>query len=245
MYNFKNKKVLITGAAGGIGKATVKLFDKMGAEIIISGRKEIILQEVADSCGSYVHKVVCDLSDNNQINNLLAFITEKINGIDILVCNAGMTKDAMILRMKDEDWDRVLSVNLTSTFKLNRAAAKIMMNKRSGRIINISSIVGLMGNVGQVNYVTSKAGMIGMSKTFALEFAKRGITVNCIAPGFIITSMTDVLTEAQKSKIISTVPMDRAGLPEDVANAITFLASDQASYITGQVLRVDGGMLMS
>jgi len=244
MFDLKDKTALITGASGGIGKAIATSLYNQGANVVLSGRREDALKEVASSLGERASIVACDLSDKDQVGSLIDRASEATGQIDILVCNAGITKDNLILRMKDDEFDQVITTNLKATFTLNKAAFKKMMKKKWGRIINIASVVGVSGNPGQANYVASKAGMIGMSKSIAAEAAVRGITVNCIAPGFIKTAMTDALNEAQQEKITSTIPVGTFGLPEDIAATATFLASNEARYITGQTMHVNGGMLM-
>lgn len=244
MFNLKDKTALVTGASGGIGKAIATALYEQGANVVLSGRREDALKEVASALGERAYIVVCDLADKEQVATLIDRAAQATGQIDILICNAGITKDNLVLRMKDEEFDEVISTNLKATFTLNKAAFKIMMKKRWGRIINIASVVGVSGNHGQANYVASKAGMIGMSKSIAAESAVRGITVNCIAPGFIKTAMTDTLNDAQKEKITSTIPAGTFGLPEDIASAAAFLASDEARYITGQTIHINGGMLM-
>ncbi|MFT6331922.1 MAG: 3-oxoacyl-[acyl-carrier protein] reductase [Lentimonas sp.] len=245
MLNLTGKKALITGATGGIGGQIAKSLSEAGASVVISGTREEKLKELAAQIKGEVHILPCNLSDVNEVEELFEKAEEIAGGgIDILVCNAGVTKDGLALRMKNDDWDQVLNINLKSTFILNRNAIKKMMKRKHGRIINISSIVGVSGNPGQANYVASKAGMIGMSKSFALEVASRGITINCIAPGFIATPMTEILTDAQKQGILSSIPSRKMGTPEDIASGALFLASDQAGYITGQTLHINGGMLM-
>lgn len=244
MFDLNGKTALVTGASGGIGKAIATALYNQGASVVLSGRREDALQEVAAGLGERAHVVVCDIADKEQVEGLMDKATEIAGQVDILVCNAGITKDNLILRMKDEEFDEVINTNLKATFILNKAAFKKMMKQRWGRIINIASVVGVSGNPGQANYVASKAGMIGMSKSIASESAARGITVNCIAPGFIKTAMTDALNEDQAAKITSTIPKGTFGLPEDIAGAAAFLASDEAGYITGQTIHVNGGMLM-
>jgi 3-oxoacyl-[acyl-carrier protein] reductase len=241
--DLSGKKALITGATGGIGGAIAKALHAAGAQIAISGtRKEKLDALAAELSGAHV--LPCNLTDNAAVDALPAQAIEAMGGLDILICNAGITKDTLAMRMKDEDWQSVIDINLSATFRLNRAALKPMMKARYGRIINISSVVAVMGNPGQANYCASKAGMIGMSKSFAAEVASRGITVNCVAPGFIQTAMTDALNEDQQSRITNNIPAKRFGQPEDVASACSFLASDAASYVTGQTLHVNGGLLM-
>lgn len=245
MFRLTGKNALITGATGGIGAAIAKTLAKQGAKVILSSTKEDRLKELAAEIGGDVKYLSCNLSDAVQVNDLFDKAEELAGGqIDILVCNAGITKDNLVLRMKDEDFEQVLDVNLKSTFILNRNAVKKMMRRKYGRIINIASVVGVTGNPGQCNYVASKAGMIGMSKSMASEVATRGITINCVAPGFIQTAMTDVLTEQQRNGILSQIPMGKMGVADDVAKGVAFLASEDAGYITGQTLHVNGGMLM-
>lgn len=248
MLNFEGQKVLITGATGGIGSATAKLFAKLGASVGLCGRNERKLDDLANEIkkesNDKIQLFVCDLSNINEVDSLVNQADAKMDGIDILICNAGITRDMLAIRMTNDDFEDVLDVNLKATFILNRDMAKKMIKRRYGRIVNISSIVGIMGNPGQANYVASKAGMIGMSKSLAYEVASRNITVNCVAPGFIETPMTDVLAEEQKSKMLANIPIGRMGSSDDVASSIAFLASKEASYITGQTLHVNGGMLM-
>lgn len=236
---------MVTGASGGIGSAIAQALHSQGANLILSGTREPALQELSARLGGNTRYLACNLSDKEAVGNLFAE-AEKLAGtpISILVCNAGVTRDTLALRMKNEDFTDVLDINLTSTFILNRAAIKGMMKNRWGRIINISSIVAVTGNPGQANYVASKAGMIGMSKALAAESASRGITVNCIAPGFIATPMTDVLSDEQKEKLIKTIPSGKLGKPEDIAAGVAFLASDEAGYMNGQTLHINGGMAM-
>jgi len=244
MFNLKGKKVLITGATGGIGRAIAEAFSKNGAIVGLSGTKEEKLQDLAGKIGGETYIFPCDLSNSEQVEALVEKAEEVMGQVDVLVCNAGVTKDNLILRMKNEDFDDVINVNLRSTFLLNRAAIKKMIRRKNGRIINIASVVAVSGNPGQSNYVASKAGMIGMSKSLAIEVASRGITVNSIAPGFIQTAMTDVLTDAQKEGILKAIPAGKMGSPEDIASGVLFLASDEASYINGQTLHINGAMLM-
>jgi 3-oxoacyl-[acyl-carrier protein] reductase len=244
MFRLTGKNALITGATGGIGSEIAKSLAKQGAKLVLSSTKEDRLKELAESINGEAHILTCNLSDENEVEALFDKAEEKLGQIDIIICNAGVTKDNLSLRMKNEDWDQVLNVNLRSTFILNRSAVKKMMKRKNGRIINISSVVAFSGNPGQANYVASKAGMIGMSKSMALEVASRGITINCVAPGFIETPMTGILNETQKRTILNSIPMGKMGSPEDIAAAVAFLASDEASYITGQTIHVNGGMLM-
>ncbi len=244
MIALENKTALVTGATGGIGEAIAKALRDAGARVAISGTREEKLKEVAAQLGGDTVILPCNLSDMAAVDGLIARAEEALGGLDILVNNAGITRDQLAMRMKDEDWDQVIAVNLTATFRLSRAAIKGMMKKRFGRIINISSVVGTTGNPGQANYCASKAGMVGMSKALAAEVASRGITVNCVAPGFIATPMTDALNDQQKERIVQNIPAGRLGNPEDVAAGVAFLASDGAAYITGQTLHVNGGLSM-
>lgn len=241
--NLSGKKALVTGATGGIGGAIARALHAAGAQVAISGTRVEALEALAAELNGAV-VLPCNLSDGAAVDALPAQAEEKLGGLDILVCNAGVTKDTLAMRMKDEDWQKVIDINLTATFRLNRAVLKSMMKARYGRIINIASVVAVMGNPGQANYCASKAGMIGMSKALAAEVASRGITVNCVAPGFIATPMTDALNEQQKERITSNIPAQRFGTSEDIAGVVNFLASDAASYITGQTLHVNGGLLM-
>lgn len=244
MFDLTGKKALVTGATGGIGEAIARALHAQGADVGISGRNGEKLAELAKALGSRVHVLPADLSDDEAIGDLVKRAEEAMGQIDILVNNAGLTKDGLSMRMSREDWQSVLDVNLTAPFRLAQAVQRGMMKRRWGRIINVSSIVGVTGNPGQCNYVASKAGMIGWSKAMAAEIASRNITVNCVAPGFIATPMTDVLTDDQKAKINATIPMGRMGSSADIAAAAAFLASEEAAYVTGQTIHVNGGMAM-
>nr|CAH7721096.1 unnamed protein product [Callosobruchus chinensis] len=244
MFGLEDKKFLITGASGGIGQAIVEIMHKARATLCISSTKKEILEEVAKKYEKNIHVLPCNLSNPEEVNQLINKASELMKGFDGLICNAGITQDSLLLRMTDEAWQKVIDINLTSTFKLNREACKKLIKNNWGRIINISSIVGLTGNAGQVNYAASKAGIIAMSKSIAKEVASRGITVNCIAPGFIDTKMTEVLNEKQKEKILDNIPMKRTGTGEEIAAGVLFLASDEAKYITGHVLNINGGLFM-
>ncbi len=246
MFDLTGKKALVTGATGGIGEGIARAFHKAGAEVAISGRQVAKLEALAAELGERVHVVPCDLADKAAVGKLIDEASAKLGRVDILVNNAGLTKDNLFMVMKDEQWDDVIAVNLTSTFMLMRAATRHMLRAKSGygRIINISSVSGIIGNPGQGNYAASKAGMIGMTKSLAREVANRGITANCIAPGFIATAMTDVLTDKQKSEISQHIPAQRFGSPDDIAAAAIYLASNEAGYVTGQTLHVNGGMAM-
>ncbi|THD65408.1 3-oxoacyl-[acyl-carrier-protein] reductase [Phenylobacterium sp.] len=245
MFDLTGKTALVTGATGGIGAAIAQALHDQGAYVVLSGTREGVLQEKAAAFGERVSAVPANLSDPTAVDGLVE-AAEAAAGtpLDILVANAGITKDGLLLRMKDDDWTEVLKVNLESYFRLSRAAAKGMMRRRHGRIIGITSVVGVTGNPGQANYAASKAGMIGFSKALAAEVATRGITVNCVAPGFIESPMTDALTDAQKAQIMTTIPAGRLGAGADVAAACVFLASVEAAYMTGQTLHVNGGMAM-
>ena len=244
MFDLSGKGALVTGATGGIGGAIAKLLHAQGATVVISGTREEKLAELASELGDNVFTAPCNLMDRTAVSGLYARAEELASQIDIVVNNAGITKDNLFLRMKDEEWDDVINVNLSAAFAVCRGALKGMMRRRYGRIINISSISGVVGNPGQGNYSASKAGMIGMSKAMAREIAPRGITVNCIAPGFITTPMTDMLNEKQKTAITQIIPSGALGEPDDIASAVLFLASDEAGYITGQTLNINGGMAM-
>jgi 3-oxoacyl-[acyl-carrier protein] reductase len=244
MFSLEGRVALITGASGGIGQEVAKAFHALGATVVLSGTRAGVLQEIADQLGSRAFVVTANLSDLGEVETLVDRAVEAAGGLDILVCNAGLNRDGLALRMKDEDWDAVLNVNLKATFKLNQAAIKYMMKKKYGRIINISSVVAFTGNFGQANYVASKAGMVGMTKTLAQEIAAKGVTVNCVAPGFIKTPMTDKLGDNLKEGLLRKIPAGRMGEPAEIASAVVFLASNEASYMTGTTLHVNGGMYM-
>jgi 3-oxoacyl-[acyl-carrier protein] reductase len=243
MFDLTGKKALVTGATGGIGGAIARALHGAGAQVALSGTRQEALDALSAQLPGSV-ALACNLSDPAQTDGLVARAEEALGGLDILVANAGITKDGLLLRMKDEDFERVLDVNLGSYFRLARAASKGMMKQRMGRIIGITSVVGVTGNPGQANYAASKAGMIGFTKSIAQELASRGITANCIAPGFIVSPMTDALNDGQKEAITKSIPAARLGQPDDIAAAVVYLASDQASYVTGQTLHVNGGMAM-
>jgi len=244
MFNLDGKKALVTGATGGIGASIAKTLHAAGAEVAISGTRAEKLEALASELGDRVHVVAANLSDRASVDQLAKDAAEAMGGVDILVNNAGITKDNLAMRMKDEDWDSVMQVNLESSFRLIKALMRGMMKSRWGRVVNITSVVGVTGNPGQANYCASKAGMIGMSKSLASELASRGITVNCVAPGFIGTPMTDVLSDEQKAAITSGIPSGELGDPEDIASAVLYLASAEAKYVTGQTLHVNGGLAM-
>lgn len=245
MFDLTGKTALVTGATGGLGSAIAKALHGQGAHVVLSGTRESVLEQLSSELGERTSAVPANLADPTAVDGLVD-AAEAAAGkpLDILVANAGITRDGLLLRMKDDDWEAVIKVNLESYFRLSRAAAKGMMRRRAGRIIGITSVVGVMGNAGQANYAASKAGMIGFSKSLAQELATRGITVNCVAPGFIESPMTDALTEQQKAGILTTIPSGRLGQGSDVAAACVYLASDEAGYVTGQTLHVNGGMAM-
>ncbi|MAR78656.1 MAG: beta-ketoacyl-ACP reductase [Rhodospirillaceae bacterium] len=245
MISLENKNVLLTGAYGGIGIAITEKLISRGAKVVVSGRDENKLKIFSKKIGSNISYIKCDLSDHNSVTSLVDDSSNLLGDqINILVNNAGVTMDGLALRMSNESWQTPIDVNLTAAFLLSKSALKPMMKQKWGRIINISSIVGVMGNAGQSNYAASKAGLIGMSKALAMEVAKRGITINCIAPGYIETPMTDKIKENQTDSLLSTIPMGRFGEPKDIANCVAFLSSDESSYITGQTIHINGGMVM-
>ncbi len=244
MFDLSGKTALITGATGGIGGEIARALHKQGATVAVSGTRKEKLDELAAELGERVHVLPCNLSEPEEVNQLVATAERAMGGLDILVNNAGLTRDTLAMRMKDDDWEKVLEVNLTAAFRLSRAAIKGMMKRKRGRIINISSVVAQTGNAGQANYISSKAGLIGMSKGLATEVASRNITVNCVAPGFIETAMTDALNEKQREATLSRVPAERLGTPAEVAACVAFLASDEAGYVTGHTLHANGGMAM-
>lgn len=242
--NLSGKTALVTGATGGIGGAIAKKLHAAGANVVLTGTKADKLNELSKELGERSFAIPANLSDASAIDALIADAEAKLGKIDILVANAGVTRDTLLMRMKDEDWQTVIDINLTGTFKLVRAALRGMMKNRYGRIISVGSVVGTTGNPGQANYCASKAGLIGFSKALAQEVASRNITVNVIAPGFIETPMTDVLTPEQKEKILTRIPMGKMGTAADIAEAALFLSGDSAAYITGQTIHVNGGMAM-
>jgi 3-oxoacyl-[acyl-carrier protein] reductase len=244
MFDLTGKSALITGASGGIGGAIARALHAAGAQVALSGTRVEPLQALAADLGARAHVLPCNLSDPEAVAALPGQAVAVMGAVDILVNNAGITKDNLFMRMSDADWDQVIAVNLTSTMRLCRAAIRPMMKARWGRIINISSIVGATGNPGQANYAASKAGMVGMSKAIAAEVASRGITVNCVAPGFIATAMTDKLNDDQKAAILTQIPAGQMGTAEDIAAAVLYLASPAAGYVTGATLHVNGGMAM-
>lgn len=244
MFNLTGKKALVTGATGGIGGAVAKALHAQGAHVGISGRNEEKLKALAAELGDRVSVLAADLSSGEAAADLAKRAEETLGQVDILVNNAGLTRDNLSMRMKDDEWNEVVNVNMTSTFKLAQALQRGMMKRRWGRIINVASVVGVTGNPGQCNYVASKAGMIGWSKAMAQEIASRNITVNCIAPGFIATPMTDALNDDQKGRITANIPAGKMGSSEDIAAAAVYLASDESQYVTGQTIHVNGGLAM-
>lgn len=245
MFELTGRTALVTGATGGLGAEMARALHRQGAKVVLSGTRENVLQDLAGELGEGAFVAPCNLSDSAAVDGLVAQAEAAAgSGLDILIANAGITRDGLILRMKDEDWETVIKVNLEAYFRLARAATKGMMKRRFGRIIGITSVVGVTGNPGQTNYAASKAGMIGFSKALAQEVASRNITVNCIAPGFIASPMTDELNEAQRAAILTRIPAGKLGEGADIAAAAVYLASDSASYVTGQTLHVNGGMAM-
>ena len=244
MFNLKDKTALVTGASGGIGASIASALHKQGAKVCITGTNQEKLNQINQDASMAYSQVVCDLSNREDLKNLIPSAEEELGKIDILVNNAGINKDQLAMRMQDEIWDKVIQTNLYSSFYLSKLVIKGMMKQKFGRIIQISSVVAFTGNPGQSNYVASKAGLIGLTKSLALEVASRNITVNCIAPGFIKTPMTDGLNENQKDKLMQKIPIQRLGMPEDIAAASVYLSSDEASYITGTTIHVNGGLAM-
>ncbi len=244
MFDLGGKSALVTGASGGIGGAVARALHGSGATVALTGRNVEALAALAGEFGERAHVIAGDLADAEAVTAVAKAAEEALGTVDILVNNAGLSRDNLMMRLKDDDWLAVLEVNLTAAFRLSRAVLRGMMRNRWGRIVSITSIVGVTGNPGQANYAASKAGMIGMSKSLAAEIASRGITVNCVAPGFIVTAMTDALGEDASNKLVGAIPAGRLGVPEDVAACALFLASDEAAYVTGQTLHVNGGMAM-
>jgi 3-oxoacyl-[acyl-carrier protein] reductase len=245
---FKGKTAVVTGASRGIGRAIALKLAKLGANVVVNYRNSIdAVQEVVkeiEALGAKALAVQCDISNYSDVENMMKKCIKEFGSIDIIVNNAGITKDGLLLRMKEEDFDNVIDINLKGAFNCTKHVSAIMLKQRSGRVINISSVTGLTGNAGQVNYSAAKAGIIGMTKSVAREFASRGVTCNAVAPGYIQTDMTDILPSKVMDSMLNTIPLKRLGNPEDVANVVAFLASEEASYITGQVISVDGGMVM-
>jgi len=244
MFNLSGKTALVTGATGGIGGSIARALHAQGATVALSGTRKEVLDQLAAELGERAFVVSADLSNAESVEALVPAAEAAMGSVDILVNNAGLTRDGLFMRMKDEDWDLVLRVNLDAAFRLSRAAIRGMMKKRWGRIVTITSVVGTTGNAGQANYAASKAALVGMSKALAAEVASRNITVNCVAPGFIATPMTDVLNDKQREAILGTIPAGRLGAPDDIGAAVVYLASDEAGYMTGQTLHVNGGMAM-
>jgi 3-oxoacyl-[acyl-carrier protein] reductase len=244
MFDLSGKTALVTGATGTIGASIARMLHAQGATVAISGTRVEVLDQLAGQLGARVHVLPCDLADAAAIDALVTRAEEVMGKLDVLVANAGVTRDNLLVQLRDEDWEQVIAINLSATFRLTRAAVRGMMRRRFGRIIAITSVVGATGNAGQANYVAAKAGVTGMIKAAAQEYAKRGVTANCVAPGFIVTPMTDKLNDKQREVILAKVPANRAGTPEEVAAAVLFLASNEAAYVTGQTLHVNGGMVM-
>jgi 3-oxoacyl-[acyl-carrier protein] reductase len=244
VFDLTGKMALVTGASGGLGGAIARALHQQGATVTLSGTRASALEALAAELGARVHVIPCDLADTAAVEALVPAAEAAMGGLDILVNNAGVTRDNLFMRMKDAEWDTVIAVDLTAAFRLSRACLKGMMRRRYGRIISITSIVGVTGNPGQGNYAAAKAGMIGMSKALAAEVASRGITVNCVAPGFIASPMTDALSDKQRETILAAVPLGRLGAGADIGAAAVYLASQEAAYVTGQTLHVNGGMAM-
>jgi 3-oxoacyl-[acyl-carrier protein] reductase len=244
MFDLGGKAALVTGASGGIGQAIARALHQAGAKVVVTGTRQPALEALAAELGERAFVATADLADTGAGEALVKAAEAAAGQLDILVNNAGLTRDQLALRMKDEDWQKVIDIDLTAGFRLARAALRGMMKRRWGRIVGITSIVGVTGNPGQANYAAAKAGMIGMSKALAAEVATRGITVNCVAPGFIATAMTDALSEDQRQRLATVIPMGRVGTAEEVAACVLFLASDEARYVTGHTLHVNGGMAM-
>ena len=244
MFSLEGRRALVTGASGGIGGAIATALHRQGATVTLSGTREEALASLAATLGERTHVVPANLSEAAEVDALVGRAEAAMGGLDILVNNAGLTRDGLAMRMKDEDWQTVIRVNLEAAFRLSRSALRGMMKQRHGRIVSITSVVGVTGNAGQANYAASKAGLIGLSKALAQEVATRGITVNCVAPGFIASAMTEALNEKQREAILGTIPSARLGTADEVAAAVVYLASDEAGYVTGSTLHVNGGMAM-
>jgi 3-oxoacyl-[acyl-carrier protein] reductase len=244
MFEITGKTALVTGATGTIGATIARSLHGQGATVAISGTRREVLDQLANELGGRVHILPANLADPAEIEALVPRAEEAMGQLDILVANAGVTRDNLLVQLRDEDWEQVIAINLSATFRLARAAVRGMMRRRFGRVIAITSVVGVTGNPGQANYVAAKAGITGMIKAMAQEYAKRGVTANCVAPGFIVTPMTDKLNDKQRETIVAKIPASRAGTPAEVAAAVVFLASNEAAYVTGQTLHVNGGMAM-
>jgi 3-oxoacyl-[acyl-carrier protein] reductase len=244
MFDLTGKAALVTGATGGIGSATARALHAQGATVALSGTRRQVLDALAAELGSRTHVLSCNLADKDEVEALVPKAEASMGQLDILVANAGITHDNLFVQLRDQDWEQVINVNLTATFRLARAAVRGMMRRRFGRVIGITSVVAVTGNPGQANYAASKAGMIGMMKSVGAEYAKRGVTANCVAPGFVATPMTDKLNEKQRGAILSRVPAGRLGVSADIAAAVVYLASAEAGYVNGQTLHVNGGMAM-
>lgn len=244
MFDLTGRTALVTGASGGLGGAIARALHAQGAAVALSGTRRDALEALAAELEHRAHPAPCDLTDAAATEKLVSDVEAALGPLDILVNNAGMTRDALLVRMKDADWESVLAINLTAAFRLSRAALKSMLRRRYGRVINIASVVGVSGNPGQVNYAAAKAGMIGMSKALAREMASRGVTVNCIAPGFIVSPMTDALDPKRRDEILASIPIGRLGSDKEIGAAAVYLASSEAAYMTGQTLHVNGGMAM-
>jgi len=244
MFELTGRTALVTGATGTIGATIARSLHGQGATVAISGTRREVLDRLATELGAHVHVLPCNLADAAETEALVPRVEEAMGQLDILVANAGITRDNLLVQLRDEDWEQVIAINLSATFRLARAALRGMMRRRFGRVIAITSVVGTTGNPGQANYVAAKAGIAGMIKAMAQEYAKRGVTANCVAPGFIVTPMTDKLNDKQRETIVAKIPASRAGTPAEVAAAVVFLASNEAGYVTGQTLHVNGGMAM-
>jgi 3-oxoacyl-[acyl-carrier protein] reductase len=244
MFELTGRTALVTGATGTIGATIARSLHGQGATVAISGTRREVLDRLATELGARVHVLPCNLADAAETEALVPRVEEAMGQLDILVANAGITRDNLLVQLRDEDWEQVIAINLSATFRLARAALRGMMRRRFGRVIAITSVVGTTGNPGQANYVAAKAGIAGMIKAMAQEYAKRGVTANCVAPGFIVTPMTDKLNDKQRETIVAKIPASRAGTPAEVAAAVVFLASNEAGYVTGQTLHVNGGMAM-
>lgn len=244
MFELTGKTALVTGATGTIGGSIARALHAQGATVAISGTRRDVLDRLAADLVSRVHALPCDLADPAAVEGLVPRAEEAMGQLDVLVANAGVARDNLLVQLRDEDWEQVIAINLSATFRLARAAVRGMMRRRFGRIVAMTSVVGATGNPGQANYVAAKAGIAGMIKAIAQEYAKRSVTANCVAPGFIVTPMTDKLNDKQREAILGKIPASRAGTPEEVAAAVVFLASNEAAYVTGQTLHVNGGMAM-